>query len=200
MKTRRFLAVGLLLLAACGEPKNAEPPAVSPFHAKEIQAHYGEKFEMTDHLGQTRTLADWHGKVVLIFFGYTYCPDACPSALYRFSQVMELLGAQSAQVQVLFVTLDTARDTPEVLRNYTAAFHPDFLGLYVPTEKIPEMARAFNVFYQITPGDTPERYNVDHSVSTYAYDPDGRLRLEISHLATPDEVVDDIRQLLSEKR
>ncbi|MDR1349659.1 MAG: SCO family protein, partial [Zoogloeaceae bacterium] len=117
---KKRLLLGLLLLAACGAPQEAEKSAAaaSPFHAKEIEARYGEGFEMTDHLGQTRTLADWRGKVVLVFFGYTHCPDACPSALYRFSQVMEILGQEAAQVQVLFITLDPARDTPEMLRNY----------------------------------------------------------------------------------
>ncbi|MDR2626106.1 MAG: SCO family protein [Zoogloeaceae bacterium] len=195
---RRLLVVGLLtFLAACSVSKDAEEaPAASPFHAKEIQAHYGEGFEMTDIQGQTRSLADWRGKVVLVFFGYTHCPDACPSALYRFSQVMELLGQEAAQVQVLFVTLDPARDTPEVLRNYAPAFHPSFVGLYTSPERTPEMARAFHVVYRIAPGETPDRYSVDHSVGTYAYDPTGRLRLEIPHIATPEEIADDVRQLL----
>ncbi|MDR0736000.1 MAG: SCO family protein [Zoogloeaceae bacterium] len=197
---KNFLLLALLaFLAACGAPEDATTAAAAPsFHAKEVQAHYGEGFAMTDHLGQRRTLADWRGKVVLVFFGYTHCPDACPSALYRFSQVMELLGREAEQVQVLFITLDPARDTPEILGNYAPAFNPAFLGLYVSPERTPEMARAFHVFYQVTPGQTPDRYSVDHSVSTYAYDPAGHLRLEIPHTATPDEVADDVRQLLLE--
>jgi protein SCO1/2 len=197
---RALIAGFLVLLAACDKAEETTTPAAaSPFHAKEVQAHYGEGFAMTDHLGQTRTLADWRGKVVLVFFGYTHCPDACPSALYRFSQVMELLGKQAAQVQVLFITLDPARDTPEILREYAPAFNPAFLGLYVSPEKTPELARAFHVFYQITPGQTPDRYSVDHSVSAYAYDPAGRLRLEIAHTATPEEVADDVRRLLASR-
>ncbi|MDR3159551.1 MAG: SCO family protein [Zoogloeaceae bacterium] len=194
---KRLAAAFLALLAACGAPEDAAKSA-PPFHAEEIQAHYGEGFQMTDTQGQTRILADWRGKVVLVFFGYTHCPDACPSALYRFSQVMEILGQEATQVQVLFITLDPARDTPEVLRNYAPAFNPSFLGLYVRPERTPEMAHAFHVFYRITPGETPDRYSVDHSVSAYAYDPSGRLRLEIPHTATPDEVADDVRQLLLE--
>ncbi|MDR2365709.1 MAG: SCO family protein [Zoogloeaceae bacterium] len=202
---KRVLAIGFLaLLAACDTAEDAaEPnaaPVAVPSHAKEMQARYGEGYAMTDHLGQTRTLADWRGKVALVFFGYTHCPDACPSALYRFSQVMEILGPQAEQVQVLFVTLDPARDKPEILRDYTAAFNPNFLGLYVSPEKTPELARAFHVFYQVTPGQTPEHYSVDHGVGTYVYDTTGRLRLEIDHTATPDEVADSVRQLLAAKK
>ena len=198
MKKRLMALVFPALLSACGAPEDTAPPAPSPFHAREVSARHGEGFEMTDRQGRTRTLADWRGKVVLVFFGYTHCPDACPSALYRFSEVMERLGEEAAQVQVLFITLDPARDPPEILHNYATAFDPAFIGLYVSPERTPEMARAFHVFYRIAPGQTPDRYSVDHGVSVYAYGRSGRLRLEIPHTATADEVTDDVRRLIAE--
>lgn len=194
MKKLFAAMLAMVCLAGCDAPVSAPL-----FHAEElINPQYGRDFKLTDHNGQPRTLADWRGKVALIFFGYTQCPDVCPTALYRSVQVLELLGAQADHVQMLFITLDPARDTPELLRAYAPAFHPSFLGLYTSVAQTPELARDFKVFYRINPLETPGSYTVDHSVTTYAYDPSGRLRLAIKHDATPEEIAADIRRLLAE--
>jgi protein SCO1/2 len=197
------ILVPVAFLCACDAPK--PPPSVpinvSRFHAEElVNPQYGRDFKLTDHNGQIRTLADWHGKVVLIFFGYTQCPDACPTALFRSAQVMERLGQQAEKVQMLFISLDPARDTPELLRTYVPSFYPSFLGLYTSLEQTQQLAHDFQVFYRVNPGQTPGSYTVDHSVTTYAYDPAGRLRLAIKHSATPEDVTDDVQRLLAEAK
>jgi protein SCO1/2 len=197
---RAFLLYPLLcaaLMAACDAPQTDE---TLPFNATEVKkAQFGRDFHLRDADGQEHTLADWRGKVVLLFFGYTHCPDACPTSLFRAARVMELLGAEAEKVQVLFITLDPARDTPEVLREYPTAFHPGFLGLYAAPEDTPRLARDFQVFYKVNPGSTPETYSIDHSINTYAYDPEGRLRLVIGHDAAPEAVAEDIRLLLGQR-
>ncbi|MDR3323032.1 MAG: SCO family protein [Zoogloeaceae bacterium] len=195
---------GATLLMACDAPSTNPPstPQDAPvFHAMEIrdpqQSHpQAQDFRLKDAKGQERTLADWRGKAVLLFFGYVHCPDVCPTTLLRAAQAVALLGDNAERVQVLFVTLDPQRDTPEVLREYAPAFHPAFLGLYAAPEDTPKLARDFRVFYQINPGSTPNTYSIDHSVMTYVYDPQGRLRLSIGHDATPEEVAADIKKLL----
>ncbi len=185
-----LLATGLL--AGCDSPQ--APPR---FHGSELEnPQFAQDFQLQDPEGKTRTLADWRGQVVLLFFGYTQCPDVCPTALSRASRVMELLGNEASKVQVLFVTVDPERDSPELLREYVPAFHPSFLGLYTTPEATPALAKAFKVFYRINPGSTPSTYTIDHSVTTYAYDPDGKLRLAIGHDATPEAVADDVKALL----
>jgi protein SCO1/2 len=188
-------------LCACDAPKPPPAPISAPrFHAEEFvdPPTFGRDFKLTDHNGQTRALTDWRGKVVLIFFGYTQCPDACPTALYRSAQVMERLGPQAEKVQMLFISLDPARDTPELLRTYVPSFHPSFLGLYASPEQTPQLARDFQVFYRVNPGQTLGSYTVDHSVTTYAYDPAGRLRLAIKHTATSEDMAEDVQRLLAE--
>ena len=200
MKKLFAAILSLACLCACDAPKPPPTPvSASLFHAEElVNPQYGRDFKLTDHNGQTRALPNWYGKVVLIFFGYTQCPDVCPSALYRSAQVMELLGDEAEKVQMLFISLDPARDTPTLLKTYVPSFHPSFLGLYTSVEQTPELARDFQVFYRVNPGQTPGSYTLDHSVTTYAYDPSGRLRLAIKHDATPEEVAEDIRRLLAE--
>jgi protein SCO1/2 len=196
-------AAGLALLLACllfasGCDKPA--PAVR-FHATPLEAPaFGEDiaaFHLKDPDGREHRLSDWRGKVVLIFFGYTQCPDVCPTALARAAEMQRLLGPDAERVQVLFVTLDPARDTPELLREYPRAFHPSFLGLYTTPAETPALAKAFRVFYRINPGRTPTSYTIDHSVTTYAYDPEGHLRLAIGHAQTAAEMAEDVRALLA---
>lgn len=192
------LAVLLLaatVLAACDRPQ-----ATPRFHATEVNnPQFARDFRLKDPEGRERSLADWRGQVVLIFFGYTQCPDVCPTALSRAARVMELLGSDAARVQVLFVTVDPERDTPELLREYVPAFHPSFLGLRTSPEDTPAVAKEFRVFYKINPGSTPSTYTIDHSVTTYAYDPEGRLRLAIGHDASPEFMAEDIRALLQKR-
>lgn len=188
------LLLALGLLAGCDR---TSAPAAPKFKAQDIHdVQFAQDFRLLDPTGTERTLADWRGKVVLIFFGYTQCPDVCPTALSRAATVMELLGKDAERVQVLFVTVDPERDTPEILAEYAPVFHPSFMGLYTTPAATPQLAKDFRVFYRINPGSTPTTYTIDHSVTTYAYDPEGRLRLAIGHDASAEDVVHDIRLLL----
>lgn len=188
------LALTLGLLAGCDR---TSAPTVPQFKAQDIHdVQFAQDFRLLDPTGKERTLADWRGKVVLLFFGYTQCPDVCPTALSRAAAVMQLLGKDAERVQVLFITVDPERDTPQILAEYAPAFHPSFMGLYTTAEATPQLAKDFRVFYRINPGSTPNTYTIDHSVTTYAYDPEGRLRLAIGHDASAEDVAHDIRLLL----
>lgn len=180
-----------LLLVACdgGGPK---------FRNVDITgADYAKGFALTDHTGKPRTLADFRGKVVILFFGYTHCPDVCPTTLVELKQVMGKLGADADRVQVLFITLDPERDTPKILAQYVPAFDPRFLGLYGDAESTTKTAREFKVFFEKREGAAPGSYTLDHTAASYAFDPAGRLRLYVKYdqIAT---LVDDIRTLLKE--
>jgi protein SCO1/2 len=193
---RSSLAVllGALLLAACdaGGPK---------FKSTDITGvDYGNKLSLTDYNGKQRTLADFRGKVVVLFFGYTHCPDVCPTTLAELAQVMKKLGADADRVQVLFVTVDPERDTPAVLAQYVPAFDPRFLGLYGDAAATRRAAKEFKVFYEIRKGATPGEYTVDHSAGTYVIDTRGRLRLFVGYgRIGADDLTADIRTLLREK-
>lgn len=160
-------------------------------------ANYANGFRLTDHRGQVRTLADYKGKVVTLFFGYTQCPDVCPTNLLNMAQVMRELGAEADKVQVLFVTIDPERDTPELLAQYVPAFDPRFVGLYGDPATTQAVARDFKVFYQKQGDVQGGRYTVDHSTGTYVYDPQGRLRLYIKHGEKPASIVADLQRLLA---
>jgi protein SCO1/2 len=159
---------------------------------------YGSDFHLTDHTGKARTLADFRGKVVTLFFGYTHCPDVCPTTLSDMRQVMDKLGKDSERVQVLFVTLDPGRDTPELLARYVPAFHSSFLGLYGNEENTAKTAKDFKIFFQLQPGKTPETYTVDHTAGTLVFDTQGRLRLFLNYGLSPDLIASDIRILLKQ--
>ncbi|HPE03893.1 MAG TPA: SCO family protein [Thauera sp.] len=185
-----LLALGLL--AGC-------TPAEPVFKSTDISGtSYGKTLRLTDHHGQERTLADFKGKVVTIFFGYTQCPDVCPTALSGMSTVMQELGPEADRVQVLFVTVDPERDTPELLAQYVPVFDARFLGLYGTAEKIAEVAKEFRVFYRKS-GDLAGHYTIDHTAGTYVFGPDGRPRLYVKHAEDPQVVVADIKALLAGK-
>ena len=178
----------LVLLAACGR---------EPFMNTDVSgAAYGNDFRLADHHGKPRTLADFKGKVVLLFFGYTHCPDVCPTTLAEAAEVMKELGPQADRVQVLFVTVDPARDTPTLLARYVPSFHPTFLGLHGDEQQIAQTARDFKVFSQKAPGASAESYLVDHSAGTFIFDPRGRLRLYHGYGKGAASLVHDIRLLL----
>lgn len=157
---------------------------------------FGRDFHLTDHNGKPRTLADFRGKVVAVFFGYTQCPDACPTTLSELAAVMQKLGPEASRVQVLFVTIDPERDTPELLSHYVPAFNSTFLGLYGDAAATAETAKEFKVIYQKQPGPTPGSYSMDHSTGTFLFDPQGRLRVYESYAQGPDAFAHDIRALL----
>ncbi len=185
-----LLAVGLIAGCAPSEPV---------FKSTDVTgADYGKRFALTDHHGQPRTLADFKGKVVTIFFGYTQCPDVCPTALSGMSVVMQALGPDADRVQVIFVTVDPERDTPDLLAEYVPVFDARFLGMYGTPDKIAEVARDFRVFYRKS-GDLDGHYTIDHSAGTYVFGPDGRLRLYVKHAENPQVIAADIRALLAGK-
>lgn len=181
--------LGLLGLAGC----KAEEPV--QFHGTDITgASYGRDFRLTDPDGRERTLADFNGKAVLVFFGYTHCPEVCPTALARAADIKRLLGRDGNRLQVLFITVDPERDTPAVLKAYTAAFDPSFLALSGDPARVSQTAREFNSTIKKVP--TAASYSMDHTSMTYAYDPQGKLRLKLSHTQSADECAADLRKIL----
>jgi protein SCO1/2 len=173
MNRRHLLQLSLAAatLAACGAKPDFKNTDVTGLD-------YAKDFHLTDFNGLPRSLADFKGKVVMIFFGYTQCPDVCPTTMAEMRAVMQKLGsADAAKVQVLFITVDPERDTAALLKQYVPAFDPTFLGLRGDLDATAKTAKDFKVFYQKVPGKTPGSYSVDHSAGSYVYDPQGRLRL-----------------------
>ncbi|ALK95824.1 photosynthetic protein synthase I [Massilia sp. WF1] len=158
---------------------------------------YAKGFSLLDHTGKPRTLADYKGKVVIVFFGYTQCPDVCPTTMAEMASVMQKLGPQADQVQVLFITLDPERDTPQLLASYVPAFDKRFVGLYGTPEQTAKTAKDFKVFYSKVPGSAPGSYTIDHMAGSFVFDKEGRVRLFIRHGVGADSIVHDVRQLLS---
>ena len=185
--------LALFALAAC-QPA-AEPPS---FQATDITgAPFGRDFKLTDHNGQTRTLADFRGKVVAVFFGYVHCPDVCPTTLSDFARALQQLGPQADRVQVIFVTVDPERDTPELLKQFVPAFNPAFLGMFTDAESLKQLAKEYKVVYQKTSVKAADDYLIDHSAGTYVYDPEGRLRLLMPYGSSPDAIARDLKTLLA---
>ncbi|MFY9329257.1 MAG: SCO family protein [Georgfuchsia sp.] len=185
-----LLALAILLAACSPEPAH--------FNAINVTgANWGRDFHLADASGKPRQLADFKGKAVVIFFGYVQCPDVCPTTMNKLHEVMRLLGDEANRVQVLFVTLDPERDTPELLAQYVPAFDSRFLGLYGSLDATAAMAKDYRVFYQKRAGSKPGRYTIDHSSGLYAYDPQGRLRLFISNNEEAAKIAADLGQLLA---
>ncbi len=193
MRGARLFALAffaLFLAAGCS-------PDAPRFRASDVTgASFGREFALTDHTGKPRTLADYRGKAVVMFFGYTQCPDVCPTTLSTLAEAMKLLGPDADRVQVLFVTVDPDRDLPALLAEYVPAFDPRFAGLYGDAAATERVAREFKVLYQKQPGATPSTYTVDHSAGTFVFDPQGRLRLYVSHGQGPEVFAHDIGELL----
>jgi len=189
---RRWLVALLLALALAGCGK--EPP---PFRGTALPAvDWGRDFTLTSHTGARLDTAVLHGRVQVLFFGFTHCPDICAPTLVKLAQAKSALGADAGRVQVLFVTVDPERDTAELLGHYVPAFEPSFLGLRGDAEALARTAKDFKVVYQKQPGSTPGTYTMDHSAGAYVFDPQGRLRLYVSYGAGPDVFAHDIRELL----
>lgn len=193
MKRRLFLVALLSAgLAGCA-------PSGPTFHSVDITgADYGKGFALTDHTGAARTLADYKGKAVTLFFGFTHCPDVCPTSLATMKQALALLGPDAARVQVLFVTLDPERDSTELLAAYVPKFDASFIGLRGDAAATAAVAKEYKIFYQKVPGSTPDSYTLDHSAGTYVHDTQGRLRLFIRHGETPQKIADDLKVLLAQ--
>jgi protein SCO1/2 len=160
---------------------------------------WGQGFELTDHRGQKRTLADFRGKVVLLFFGYTGCPDMCPTTLALLAGAMKELGTDADKVQGLFVTVDPKRDTPQLLAHYVPSFYRTFLGLYADEATTERTVREFKGYFHANRPNEHGSYTVDHSAQVYVFDPAGRIRLYVQPTeATPESVAHDVRLLLRE--
>jgi len=189
----RFLVciLAAAALSACG-------PSGPKFQNTDITgSEFGKDFALTDHNGKPRTLADFKGKVVLLFFGFTHCPDVCPTTLSQLKAVKAALGKEGERMQVLFVTLDPERDSAELLREFVPAFDPSFLGLRGDAHATERVAREFKVYYKKVPTQGGD-YTLDHSTATYAFDTAGNLRLYIRPDASVDAIAADVRTLLAE--
>ena len=199
MSRKRIVAAAALvalLLATAGCDKLFGPPK-SPFHGVDVTGmDAGSSLRLPDFNGQVRTLADFRGKVVAVEFGYTQCPDVCPTTLHDFAEAMKKLGTDASQVQLLFVTVDPNRDTPELLREYVPAFDPRFLGLRGDAAAIDRVTKDFHVYAQARPGKTAETYTVDHASQVFIFDRTGKLRLMIPAGTAPADIASDLRVLL----
>jgi protein SCO1/2 len=183
--------VCLLLVGCSGKPE------VERFVGTDISgASFGNELALTDHLGEPRRLADFHGKVVALFFGYTHCPDVCPTTLDDLAKAMKLLGPDRASVQVLFVTLDPERDAQQVLAEYVPSFDADFVGLYGDLATTEKTAKDFKVFYQKQASGGKSGYVIDHTAGVYVFDKKGGLRLFLNHGQKPQDIAHDLKQLM----
>lgn len=184
-------AVGLL--GACSEKK-------PEFRGVDITgADYARDLPLTDHNGQQRSLQDFRGKVVVVFFGYTQCPDVCPTSMQELAEVKQMLGPDGGRLQGIFVTVDPERDTPELLKAYMANFDPTFLALRGSPEQLAAVAKDFKIYYKKVDGKTPTSYTMDHSAGSYVYDPAGRLRIYHRYGSGAQALAADVRVLLQEK-
>jgi protein SCO1 len=189
---RTFWIVALMLILTACSPK----PEFKNIDITGSTA-FGKDFSLLDPDGKVRTLSDFKGKVVVMFFGYTQCPDVCPTTLTEMQQVMSILGPQSDKVQVLFVTVDPQRDTAAILKQYVPAFDSRFLGLLPADDAaLEKVAKDFKIYYKKVPGISPGSYTIDHTAGSYAFDPDGRLRLYIKHAQGPEALAHDLKELL----
>ncbi len=178
------------LVAACSPDK-------PQFRAIDITgAEYARDFNLTDHNGQPRSIKDFAGKVVVVFFGFTQCPDVCPTALAELAEVKRALGKDGDKLQGIFVTVDPERDTPEVLKGYMTNFDPTFLALRGTPEQLAAMAKDYKVYYKKVDGKTPTSYTMDHSAGSFIYDTQGRIRLYTRYGSGAQALADDIRLLL----
>jgi protein SCO1/2 len=187
-----MVAGASVLFSACS-PKQAAFSSIDL-----TGADYAKNFELTDHNGQVRHLQDFSGKIVVMFFGYTQCPDVCPTSMAELAEVKKALGKDGERLQGLFVTVDPQRDTPELLKAYMANFDPSFLALYTTPEKLVELAKDYKVYYKRVEGKTPTSYTMDHSAGSYIYDTKGQLRLFTRYGGGAQALTSDIQILLKQ--
>lgn len=185
------LALGLL--AGCGEQK------APSFNAIDLTgANYAQDFALTDPAGQTRSLKDFKGKVVVVFFGFTQCPDVCPATMAELAEVKRQLGPDGDKLQGVFITVDPERDTPELLKAYMGNFDPSFVALSTSLDKLPALAKDYKLYYKKVEGKTPGSYSMDHSAGSYIYDTQGRLRLYTRYGTGVPALTADVRALLKQ--
>lgn len=192
---KKLLSIFALALLLGGCDKLADKPA--SFKNTDLTGlDYAKGFSLTDHNGTPRTLADFKGKVVVVFFGFTQCPDVCPTTLAEMASAMKQLGPQADDVQVLMITVDPERDTQELLAQYVPAFDKRFLGLRGTPEQTAQAAKEFKVFYAKVPGKQPGSYTMDHTAASYVFDRNGKVRLFVRYGQGVEPLVHDLRQLL----
>ncbi len=200
---RRSQALGLALLCsvaltACNDTVSVRAGATPAFRGVDITgAEYARTLSLTDQHGQPRTLADFKGKVTLVFFGFTQCPDVCPSTMAELAQIRVKLGADGNRVQGVFVTLDPERDTPELLQAYMSGFDPSFIALRGTLEQTAAAAKEFKVFYAKVPGKSPGSYSLDHTAGSYVFDTHGKVRLFVRYGSGPEALTADLKVLLA---
>lgn len=194
---RRFVQValasvaGVPLLMACS-------PEVTPFKSTDVTgATFAQDFRLKDQNGNVRTLADFKGKIVVTFFGFTQCPDVCPTSMTTMAEVKRLLGDQGERLQVLFITVDPERDTQGLLKEYMASFDPGFIALRPDPDELKDVAAAFKIYYKKVPGSTPTSYTMDHSAGKYIFDTQGRVRLFSAYGTDAATIASDIQILLT---
>lgn len=193
MKTKYFLIALLMFVLAACKPADQQ----NQFSATDITgADFAQSLNLTDHTGKPRALTDFKGKVVALFFGYTHCPDVCPTTMSDLKQTMKLLGSEADQVQVLFVTLDPERDTQALLAQYVPGFDSRFIGLYGTQEQIAKATADFKIFASRVENSGRSGYTIDHSAGVYIYDKAGKIRLYVAYGEKPQVIAADIKKLL----
>lgn len=184
------LGTAALSLVGCADDKPA-------FRGVDITgADYAKGWSLSDQNGQVRTLQDFSGKVVMVFFGFTQCPDVCPTALQEMAETQKLLGADGPKLQGIFITVDPERDTPELLKAYMANFGADFVALRPTLEQLPQVTKDFKIYYKKVEGKTPTSYTMDHSAGSFTFDPKGRIRLYNRHASGAAALAEDVKILL----
>lgn len=201
MISRRHLCAGALgaaaLLSGCDKLGFSSAPKTSFQGVDLTGASYARGFSLPDQNGRTRTLEDFKGKVVVVFFGFTQCPDVCPTTLAELAQVKKALGPDGDKVQGVFITVDPERDKPELLKAYLESFDPAFVALRGTPEQLKEVAKEFKVYYAKVPGKTPDSYTMDHTAASFLFDPQGRIRVFSRYGAGATALMGDIRALLA---
>jgi protein SCO1/2 len=187
----------LALLGACDRQPGGAPQAMQ-FKGVDITgAEYGRQLSLTDQDGKPRSLADFKGKVTVVFFGYTQCPDVCPTTMAELAQVKKALGADGERLQGVFVTVDPERDTQQLLKAYVASFDPSFVALRGSLEQTQAAAKEFKVFYTKVPGKTEGSYTMDHTAGSYVFDAQGHLRLFVRYGSSTEALASDLKALLA---
>jgi protein SCO1/2 len=194
----QFIAKYALFAGAAGLMAACSPQQVAFSSVDVTGAEYAKGFELTDHNGQVRHLTDFAGKVVVLFFGYTQCPDVCPTTMTELAGVKKALGKDGDRLQALFVSIDPQRDTPDVLKGYMANFDPSFVALSASPDKLAELAKEYKIYYKKVDGKSATSYTMDHSAGSYVYDTKGQLRLFTRYGADPKGLTEDVRILLKQ--
>ena len=198
--TLKKIAIGALWVGAAGIFSACSPKGPKFQGVDLTGAEYGRDLPLTDQFGKERSIKDFAGKVVVVFFGYTQCPDVCPTSMSELAEVKRSLGADGDKLQGIFVTVDPERDTPEMLKGYMASFDPSFIALRGTPEQLVAVAKDFKIYFKRVDGQTPTSYTMDHSAGSYVYDTKGRLRVYHRYGAGAQSLAADLRALLDEGR